>query len=77
LVALNYGVILTPAKMPMPERLQQIHRELRAIVSREGPAVAAIEELFFAKNSRTAASVGHGRGVLLLTLAELGLPIHE
>jgi crossover junction endodeoxyribonuclease RuvC len=52
-------------------------RELREVIARERPGLAAVEDLFIAKNSRTAASVGHGRGAILLTLAELGLPIHE
>ena len=73
----GYGVIVTAAKTPWPRRLQEISQSLRAIVAREVPTVAAIEELFFAKDSRTASSVGHGRGVLLYTLADLGLPIHE
>jgi crossover junction endodeoxyribonuclease RuvC len=77
LVALDHGVILTPAKTPLADRLCRIARELRALVARVQPDAAAIEELFFAKESRSAAIVGHGRGVLLLALAELGLPIHE
>jgi crossover junction endodeoxyribonuclease RuvC len=74
---LRFGTILTPAKDGMVDRLRSIARTLRALIHEERPDVAAIEELFFAKDSRTAASVGHARGVLLLTLAEAGLPIHE
>lgn len=77
LVALDHGVIRTPAKTPLADRLCLIARELRSLVARVQPDAAAIEELFFAKESRSAAIVGHGRGVLLLALAELGLPIHE
>jgi crossover junction endodeoxyribonuclease RuvC len=33
--------------------------------------------LFFARNARTALSVGHARGVILLALAEAGLAIYE
>ncbi len=74
---LSYGVILTPAGQPLADRLKRLAEELRGIVARERPALAAVEELFFVKNGSSAASVGHGRGALLLTLAELGLPIHE
>lgn len=41
------------------------------------PAEASVEELFFARNARTALSVGHARGVILLALADAGLPIYE
>ena len=34
-----------------------------------------MEELFFSKNARTAMSVGHARGVVLLAAAQAGLPI--
>ncbi|MBK8870795.1 MAG: crossover junction endodeoxyribonuclease RuvC [Elusimicrobia bacterium] len=73
----GYGAIETPRARPLAERVLFLARALKEIVSREQPVVAAIEDLFIAKNSRTAASVGHGRGAILLTLAELGLPIHE
>ena len=73
----GYGVIETPRARPLSERVLFLARALREIVEKERPGEAAIEDLFIAKNSRTAASVGHGRGAILLTLAELGLPIHE
>ncbi len=73
----GYGAIETPRARPLADRVLFLARALKEIVGREKPAVAAIEDLFIAKNSRTAASVGHGRGAILLTLAELGLPIHE
>jgi crossover junction endodeoxyribonuclease RuvC len=74
---LGYGAIVTGARTPWPRRLQEISLAVREIAGRHAPRAAAVEELFFAKDSRTASSVGHGRGVLLYTLAELGLPIHE
>ncbi|MBI4778352.1 crossover junction endodeoxyribonuclease RuvC, partial [Candidatus Desantisbacteria bacterium] len=38
---------------------------------------ASVEEIFFSKNVKTATSVGHARGVILLTLAEAGLNVFE
>jgi crossover junction endodeoxyribonuclease RuvC len=73
----TYGVVRTPAKMPLAERLMQIHRDLSAIIVQYHPNVAAVEELFFSTNARTAIIVGEARGVALLTLAEAGLPIAE
>jgi crossover junction endodeoxyribonuclease RuvC len=77
LILLAYGAITTPAKQPLPERLQTIYQELAAIVREHQPDVAAVEELFFSRNARTALAVGHARGVILLALAEAGLEIHE
>jgi len=74
---ITLGVITTPAKTPLPSRLQTIHNELKEIVAEYEPEAAAVEELFFSRNARTAMSVGHARGVILLALADSDLPIAE
>jgi crossover junction endodeoxyribonuclease RuvC len=71
------GVINTLAHTPLPSRLQTIYEELREIISLHQPEASAVEQLFFSKNARTAMSVGHARGVILLALVNAGLPIHE
>jgi crossover junction endodeoxyribonuclease RuvC len=71
------GTITTSAKENLPARLQIIYRELSRIIAAYRPAEAAIEELFFARNARTALAVGHARGVALLALADAALPISE
>ncbi len=70
-------VITTPAGMPLAQRLQILYEGLSKIVSTYHPHEAAMEELFFAKNARTALTVGHGRGVAMLALANGGLSIAE
>ena len=77
LLAVDYGVITTPAGMPMPERLQMIFEALTALIERHQPDRAAIEEMFFGKNITTAITVAQGRGVILLTLKQAHLPIKE
>jgi crossover junction endodeoxyribonuclease RuvC len=77
LEAVDYGVITTPAGIPMPERLQMIYEGLTMLVERYHPERAAVEELFFAKNVTTAITVAQGRGVILLTLAIAKLSIAE
>ncbi len=71
------GVITTSPTFSLSERLLVLHQELSDLIARYRPEVAAIEELFFGRNARTALAVGHGRGVTLLTLAEAGLTVHE
>src|ERR1019366_4253445 len=70
-------VITTPAKMPLAQRLQIIYSGLSAIIAEYKPQEAAMEELFFAKNARTAMTVGHARGVAMLALANGGLSVAE
>jgi crossover junction endodeoxyribonuclease RuvC len=73
----HYGVISTPSKQALPRRLQTIYQGLVDVIRDHQPDAAAVEELFFSRNARTALSVGHARGVTLLALADAGLPIHE
>ncbi|HLX55480.1 MAG TPA: crossover junction endodeoxyribonuclease RuvC [Ktedonobacteraceae bacterium] len=70
-------VITTSASMPHPQRLQQIYERLCEIIATYRPNEAAMEELFFAKNARTALTVGQARGVAMLALANGGLSIAE
>jgi crossover junction endodeoxyribonuclease RuvC len=75
--AIAYGVITTPSDLALPDRLVAIHRELGVIVERYRPDHAAVEQLFFNKNVRTALAVGHARGVVMLTLAQANVRIFE
>src|SRR6266566_7057489 len=70
-------VITTPARMPLAERLQHIYQRLVEIIRIYSPQEAAMEALFFAKNARTAMTVGQARGVAMLALANGGLSISE
>jgi crossover junction endodeoxyribonuclease RuvC len=74
---ITIGVITTPAKTPLPLRLQQIYQNLAEIIGEYEPDASAVEELFFSRNARTAMSVGQARGVTLLALADADLPIVE
>jgi crossover junction endodeoxyribonuclease RuvC len=77
LIALSYGVITTPAGQPLPARLQTIHQRLLALARQWQPDAAAVEELYFGLNVRTAMAVGQARGVALLALADAGLAVAE
>jgi crossover junction endodeoxyribonuclease RuvC len=77
LEAVAYGVITTPAHTPMADRLRQIYREITALIAQYQPAAAAVETMYFGKNVTTAITVAQARGVILLALAEAGLPIRE
>ncbi|MDZ4770600.1 MAG: crossover junction endodeoxyribonuclease RuvC [Chloroflexota bacterium] len=77
LAAVDYGVITTPSTLPMAQRLAIIFTSLTALVQQHRPDRAAVEEMFFGKNITTAITVAQGRGVILLTLVQAGLPVHE
>ncbi len=72
-----YGAVSTPANSPLPERLLHIYVELSDLIGRYHPTGAAVEKLFFSRNTRTALAVGHARGVVLLAAAQAKLPVFE
>jgi len=71
------GVIRTPAKTPLDERLEEIFDGLNEIIEETKPGVMSIEKLFFAQNVTTAIGVAHARGVAMLVGRKAGLPIYE
>jgi crossover junction endodeoxyribonuclease RuvC len=73
LEALTFGVIRTPAGQPLPLRLRSIYQAVKELATTWEPSSAAVEELFFSSNVRTAMSVGQARGVVLLALANADL----
>ena len=73
----TYGTIRTKAGLDIGERLGSIHAELKELIARYGPDEAAVEELFFSANAKTAMLVGQARGVVLLTLAMSGMTSYE
>ncbi|MEI7988113.1 MAG: crossover junction endodeoxyribonuclease RuvC [Chloroflexota bacterium] len=77
LSAVDYGVISTAPNIPTAERLLELHRRLLEVIKIHHPSSGAVEKLFFQRNVRTAMDVGQGRGIVLLSLAEEGIPIAE
>jgi crossover junction endodeoxyribonuclease RuvC len=73
----DYGVIQTSPEETMPHRLVQLYQKLKVVIELHHPQSGAVEKLFFARNVRTALSVGQARGVALLALAEAGIALSE
>ena len=71
------GVIRTKADRPLPERLKEIFEGVRDLLARHKPAAMAVEDVFYARNARTALVLGHARGVILLAGVDAGVEIHE
>jgi len=63
---IDYGIISTPAKMPLPRRLSIIFNDMQEIINMYKPDCIAYEELFFYRNVTTAIDVGQARGVCVI-----------
>jgi len=77
LQAIEFGVIETSPKFPPHQRLLVIYRQLQKLINLHQPGSGAVEKLFFQRNVKTAISVGQGRGVAMLALAQAGIPMEE
>jgi crossover junction endodeoxyribonuclease RuvC len=73
--AIAYGHISTPKEHTLSVRLFEIERDLSEIIQKYSPEEAGVEELFFFNNQKTAISVAHARGVILLTLEHFGVRV--
>lgn len=71
------GCIETSAKKDFISRIDELNIELVKIIKKYKPIHSGVEDLFFAKNVKTAMKVGQARGVILLTLRQAGIPIDE
>jgi crossover junction endodeoxyribonuclease RuvC len=71
------GVISSPPRSTLPERLHVIHDSLGRIIREASPDCVVIENLFHARNVRSALVLGHARGVAVLAAVEAGLPLVE
>jgi crossover junction endodeoxyribonuclease RuvC len=71
------GVIRVKSTLPLRTRVCEIARELRELIGRYAPEAAAVEEVFYSLNVKTALHLAHVRGVVLLAISEAGLEYGE
>jgi crossover junction endodeoxyribonuclease RuvC len=71
------GVIRTSPSQPLPARIRDIFEGISELIERHRPSAVAVEDVFVGKNTRTALSLGHARGAILLAASLRDLPISE
>lgn len=64
-------------KQSLPQRLLYLFDILKDVLQTYQPEVAAVENLFHGPNTQSAFTLGQCRGVVLLSMAQAGLPIFE
>ena len=72
-----HGVIRTAPPLALEIRLKNIAAGLRAILGEHRPEAAAVEEVFYSQNVKTALKLAHVRGVALLAISEAGIVLGE
>jgi crossover junction endodeoxyribonuclease RuvC len=73
--AVAIGVLRTDRDLPLPVRLADLQRELRALIAEFRPDVVAVERVFFQVNVRTAMSVGQASGLAMAEASASGCEV--
>ena len=73
----EYGAIRPKAKDSFAKRLSFIHAELERLLEKHHPTEVAVEQVFQARNVKSAQHLGQVRGLVLLAAANAGLPVEE
>jgi len=76
-VPVVYGIITTDPKQPLFRRLNEIRTEIDRIIVGQAPEEIAIENPFFARNARTALTLGQVRGAILTAVASRDRELFE
>lgn len=64
-------------KADLPIRLGEIYTRISQIITEFTPNVCAIEQVFFAKNAKSALTLGQARGAAICAAVNGNLPVHE
>ena len=74
---IHAGAISSSNKIPFFQRIHKIYQSMVEIMGRYQPEEMAIEDVFFAKNVKSALKIGHARGAVLIAAVQSGVKIFE
>ncbi len=77
LIYVTSGTISPAAGDSTPEKLNHIYAEILRVIDDYGPSVVSVENIFFAKNAKSAIKLGQSRGIAVLAAAQRGIPVNE
>ena len=75
IIAAGCETIKAKQNQPLEERIGVIYDGLKKVLIEYQPDAAAVEDIFFGKNIRSAFTLGHVRGAILLCLFRANIPI--
>lgn len=77
LACVHAGIIRPEKEVCFQEKLHLLFQSLVDIIQEYRPNEMAIEDIFYAKNVKSALKLGHARGALLIAAAHCGVGIFE
>ncbi len=76
-VPVVFGVIRPTRRFALHEKLNEIRTEAEKLIADYEPAEVVVENPFFARNARTAFTLGQVRGAILVAVAAKGCRLFE
>ena len=77
----DYGVISLPRKMPLEQRLYQLHTHILNLIAIFHPTAVAVEQPFVGKGERaftgSALAIGQAQAAVFIGAASQGIPIYK
>ncbi len=71
------GVIKTTVSYPLANRLNEIFEGINEVIQLHNPDVAAVEEVFMARNAGAALKLGQARGAAVVAAMQNGLGVND
>jgi crossover junction endodeoxyribonuclease RuvC len=71
------GKISFPYSWPFHQRIHRVFSSLIEIIETYHPEEMSIEDIFFAKNVKSALKIGHVRGAALVAAVQCGIKVFE
>ena len=74
---IDHGLIKVKINQDLPDRLNDIHRDLSLVLDNCSPDEAALEQTFVNNNALSSLKLGHARGVIMLSLSIMNIKCFE
>ena len=71
------GIIRIPSSDHLPDRLLVIAEGVGELIETYKPDICAIEDVFFARNPKSALKLGQARGAAITVAVTREIPVHE
>jgi crossover junction endodeoxyribonuclease RuvC len=62
---------------PLPGRLNELFENLNELINLYKPQCVSVEQVFVAKNARSALTLGHARGVIIVAAVQQKMSVYE
>jgi len=74
---IDHGLIKVKTNQDLPDRLNNIHRDLTVVLNTFSPNEAALEQTFVNNNANSSLKLGHARGAIMLSLSIMNIKCFE